>query len=296
MSQVYTGASLFLHSLTAHGVNVAFVNLGSDHPALVEEIAQQKVDSRKKEEEKLSIYTSPNEFVGLSAAQGYAQLTGETPAVFVHVDCGTQNLGGGLHNVSRNRVPILIYAGASPHTSDSSLQGGRNEWIHWIQNTIDQPSIVRRFVKYVGELRRAVSVDQVIGRSLQMARSEPAGPVYVWGVRESTEEFLTKEQATKQIVPSRYAPLQPMGIASSTVDQIASLLLAATSPVIVTSYLGRDPKAVPVLGALAKFLQIPVFQSCPTHMNLPHSHPCHAGSSYGMANPWLNKACYFINK
>lgn len=38
----------------------------------------------------LTIVTSPNEMVALSAAQGYAQVTGKPAAVIVHVDVGTQ--------------------------------------------------------------------------------------------------------------------------------------------------------------------------------------------------------------
>ena len=38
----------------------------------------------------IEIVTSPNEMVALSAAHGYAQVTGKPAAVIVHVDVGTQ--------------------------------------------------------------------------------------------------------------------------------------------------------------------------------------------------------------
>lgn len=44
-----------------------------------------------------------------------------------------QALAGAVHNADKGRVPILIYAGASPFTSEGELQGSRNEWIHWMQ-------------------------------------------------------------------------------------------------------------------------------------------------------------------
>ncbi len=43
---------------------------------------------------------------GAQRGQGYAQVSGSAQAVLVHVDCGTQNLGGGIHNAARGRVPV----------------------------------------------------------------------------------------------------------------------------------------------------------------------------------------------
>lgn len=54
---------------------------GSDHPALLEAFARRKKEGLKS----LQIITCPNEMVGLSAAQGYAQTTGLPAAVIVHV-------------------------------------------------------------------------------------------------------------------------------------------------------------------------------------------------------------------
>lgn len=35
--------------------------------------------------------------------------------------------------MDRGRVPVLIYAGASPFTTEGELKGSRNEWIMWLQ-------------------------------------------------------------------------------------------------------------------------------------------------------------------
>ena len=58
----------------------------------------------------------PHETVAPSAAHGYASVTRQPQAVFVHVDAGTQNLGGAVSNAMRGRVPVLIFAGAAPVT------------------------------------------------------------------------------------------------------------------------------------------------------------------------------------
>lgn len=85
----YTASSLFLRTLSRAGITHAFVNWGSDHPALLEDLARQRVESDD-EDTQPKIVTCPNEMVALSAAQGYAQATGKPAAVIVHVDVGTQ--------------------------------------------------------------------------------------------------------------------------------------------------------------------------------------------------------------
>ncbi|EKM48376.1 uncharacterized protein PHACADRAFT_54951, partial [Phanerochaete carnosa HHB-10118-sp] len=81
--------------------------------------------------------------VALSAAQGFAQVTGVPALVIVHVDCGTQALAGAVHNVDRGRTPVLIFAGMSPFSGQGELKGSKNEWPMWPQDIPDQAAIVR---------------------------------------------------------------------------------------------------------------------------------------------------------
>lgn len=127
-ASTYTASTAFLEALTASGVEYLFSNFGSDHPGLVEALAEAKVSGRKVPK----VITCPNEMVALTAAQGYAQVTGRAQAVIVHVECGTQSLAGAVHNVSKGRVPVLIFAGSSPYTQFGELKGSRNEFIQWI--------------------------------------------------------------------------------------------------------------------------------------------------------------------
>ncbi len=84
---MYTGSSVFLKALADTGITHAFVNWGSDHPGLLEELERQRVENGATA---LKIVTCPNEMVALSAAQGYGQVVGKPAAVIVHVDVGTQ--------------------------------------------------------------------------------------------------------------------------------------------------------------------------------------------------------------
>ena len=54
----------------------------------------------------------------------------------------------------------------------------------------DQRGIMRGYVKYDNEIRTGKNVKQLVHRALQIANSEPKGPVYLTGAREVMEEPL----------------------------------------------------------------------------------------------------------
>jgi acetolactate synthase I/II/III large subunit len=226
--------------------------------------------------------------VALSAAHAYASVTRQPQAVLVHVDAGTQNLGGAVSNAMRGRVPVLIFAGAAPYTIAGELPAGRNEFIHWIQDVPDQRGILRGYVKYAGEIRTGRNVKQVVHRALQIARSEPAGPVYLVGPREVMEEPI-EPQATD---PAHYAPVAPAALTAEVTREIATALARARHPLVVTSYLGRNPAAVPVLVDLAETLAVGVLESAAFCVNFPGDHPLHCGYQFTTTeqNPVLAQA------
>lgn len=273
-SETYTTSTAFLEALAEAGVRYIFANLGSDHPGLIEALARAKAEGRAEQFPRLVI--CPHEAVALSAAHAYASVARQPQAVLVHVDAGTQNLGGAVSNAMRGRVPVLIFAGAAPFTADGELPGGRNEFIHWLQDVPDQRGILRGYVKYDTEIRTGRNVKQIVHRALQIARSEPAGPVYLVGPREVMEQPAEPYAAD----PARYPAAEPAALTADLTAEIASALAGAASPLIVTSYLGRNPDAVPALVALADLLAIPVLESAPFCVNFPGDHPLHAGYQF----------------
>src|SRR3984957_2771318 len=101
----YTTSSAFLEALAEAGVSYIFANLGSDHPGIIETLAQAREEGRAGEFPEVVV--CPHETVALSAAHAYTMITGEPQAVIVHVDSGTQNIGGMVNNAMRGRAPVL---------------------------------------------------------------------------------------------------------------------------------------------------------------------------------------------
>ncbi|MGH3167989.1 MAG: thiamine pyrophosphate-requiring protein [Trebonia sp.] len=282
----YTTSTAFLEALAEAGVTYVFANLGSDHPGLIEALAQARAEGREAELPRLVV--CPHETVALSAAHAYAMVTGQPQAVVVHVDAGTQNIAGAVSNAMRGRVPVLIFAGTVPFTQHNELPGGRTEFIQWIQDVRDQRGTLRNYVKYDAEIRTGKNVKQLVHRALQIARSEPSGPVYLVGAREVMEEKVDPYT----VDPAGYGAVAPAALSPVAAAEIATALASARNPLIVTSYLGRDPSAVASLIDLAELLGIPVVEAMAYHVNFPAAHPLHAGFQYHSTgqNPVLAEA------
>ncbi len=281
---MYTGGTAFLEALSEGGVSYIFANLGSDHPAIVEGLAEAKVAGRAVPK----LITCPNEMVALSAAHGCAQMMGRAQAVIVHVECGTQALAGAVHNAANGHAPVLIFAGASPFTQEGEMRGTRNEFIQWTQDVFDQRGIVRGYVKYNNEIRTARNVKQVVHRALQFAHSAPQGPVYLMSAREVMEEEISPVGSDTL----DWEPVSPCAIPPSEVAALAEDLLRASNPLVVTSHLGRNPVAVAELVRLCRRLSIGVLESVPKCVNFPAGDPLYLGNFWNEPhqNPVLAKA------
>lgn len=277
---MYTAGSAFLEALVEAGVSHVFVNWGSDHPSLIEAIAE----ARAKGVVMPRVITCPNEMAALSAAHGFYQASGVAQAVIVHVECGTQSMGGAVHNVAKGRIPVLIFAGASPFTQEGELPGSRNEFIQWIQDVHDQRGLVRGYMRYDYELRTGRNIRQIVHRALQFANSEPKGPVYLMGAREVMEEEIPQAA----VDPTQYRAIEPAALPASGVVSVAAVLAAAARPLVVTSYSGRSGAAFSALTEFCRKHGVGVLESVPTYLNFPHTDELYQGNQWNQ--PVQNEA------
>jgi acetolactate synthase-1/2/3 large subunit len=249
------------------GSDYIFTNLGSDHPAFIEAFANLAAEGQASPQ----VITCPHEMTTLSAAHGYAMVTRKPQLVLVHVDVGTQNLGGAVHNAARGRVPAIIIAGLSPVTENAGITGGRNEFIHDLQDAPRQSAIVDQYMKWTYEVRAAESIDSVMLRAFQFATSDPQGPIYLSGAREVWEGHVPDSGESAENWPAA----EIGGLPPDAVDDIASALVASKRPIVITGYLGRQPAAVERLVELSERVGIGVCEVSPVYLNFPGDHPHH---------------------
>jgi acetolactate synthase-1/2/3 large subunit len=263
-----TVAEAYLEMLVARGIEYLFGNGGTDFGPIVEAYAKRIAA----EEPLPRPVTVPHEITAVAMAHGYTMVTGRPQAVMVHTIPGTANALSGIINASRAQIPMLFTAGRTPLT-EGDLRGSRDGGIHWAQESFDQGSMVREWVKWDYELRSGSNIETIVDRALAITKSEPAGPVYLTLPREIlSQEIANFEFSDKaRMAPSETAP------APATVAEAAKRLAAAKHPIAITQALGRDPRAVPLLVELAELLGMPVFESNPARFNFPQDHPLHVG-------------------
>lgn len=267
-----TIADAYLALLADRGIEYLFANAGTDFAPLIEAYAKAQVMGTKVPKP----VTVPHENVAIAMAQGYYLKTGRVQAVMVHVNVGTANAICGLINGWRGNIPVLFTAGRTPYSEEGGQMGMRSGEIHWPQEMRDQRAMVREFVKWDYELPNGQVMESAVDRALNIAMSEPMGPVYMTLPREVLAAPI--ENFSYQL-PSRHATPSPAFPDTRAIDEAADMLAGAEFPLIITRAAGRIESDVAKLQALAERFAIPVFERKHHYMSMPWNSAMHLGSN-----------------
>jgi acetolactate synthase-1/2/3 large subunit len=262
-------AQAYLELLRDRGIKYFFGNAGTDFAPLVDGFARFAAEGKDFPKPVLV----PHEFAAVSMAHGFAMVTGEPQVVMVHVNVGTSNGLTGVMNASRANIPLIFTAGRTPIT-EGEVKGGRNLHIHWAQESFDQASMLREYVKWDYELRNFVQVEKVVDRALNIAMSEPKGPVYL----SLPREVLAEEHREFTYAPSGQKIYAKPAADPAAIRRAADLLKDAVNPLIITSMVGKNPAAVGELVKLCESFALPVtIPMSNLYLNFPTDHPMHLG-------------------
>ena len=265
LADVRTCAEDVLYLLGAHGVEVLFLNPGTDSAPIQEAaatLAGRGVPLPR-------VVGCSFEAVALAAAHGYWQATGRPQAVWVHVDAGTQNLGAMVHNVLRDRAGVVVLAGRTPYGEAADDPGGRDTAIHWAQDVPDQAGIVRGYAKWTAELIRPEDAPRVVGRAVQVAGGGIPGLAYLTISRDVLMEPAAPPGRRRL---DGWARPHPPALAPAAVREIADLVAGASRPVLVTTRIGRRPGGAAAVARFAEVAAVPVVGR-PEALNVPSDHP-----------------------
>ena len=271
--EVGSVAEAYLELLAARNIEYFFGNGGTDFAPIIEAYAK-----RMTQEQPLPRpITVPHEVTAVAMAHGYTMITGRPQVVMVHTTPGTANAMSGVINAFKSNIPMLFTAGRTP-IAEGDAKGSRNLNIHWAQESFDQASMVREWVKWDYELRHGADLEGVVDRALAIAQSEPAGPVYLSLPREVLAEELGNfsYEAQPRMNKSEDRVPSPEAIAKA-----ARLLVGAKNPIVVTRSAGKDTRTVQPFVELAELLGIGVIDAGALYANFPKSHPLYAGGDVG---------------
>ncbi len=254
-------------SMKLGGIDQLFFVSGSESAFLQEATAKAAVKGTPAPK----LITMIHESVALNAALGAAMATGKPTATSAHVDVGTLHYGGAIHTAWRGAYPVLITGGAGPRAFPGSMRGSRSVGVQWLQEPRDQAEIVRQFTKADHRLEHMDNPGLIVSRLLQIALSEPKGPVYLTIPRETA--MLPLPGTTRFPTVEQLGIARPVSPDADDARSIARWLVKAQNPVLYTNRVARDPEATTELVRLAELLAIPVMESSDSdRMNFPSTH------------------------
>ena len=266
-----TGADEWSDALMASmklgGVDHLFFVSGSEIAFYQESAAK----AREREWPAPRLVTMTHEGAALNAAIGSSMVSGQPAATAVHVDVGTLNYGAGIHTAWRGGYPVLMMAGAGPRAYPGSMTGGRDGGIQWVQEPRDQGEIVRQYTKHDHRLEHQDNPGLMVSRLLQVAMSDPRGPVYLTVPREVAMQLMPG--STSFPTRDQLGVARPSWPDPKDAKTAAEWLIKANNPCIYVAKSGRHPESVEALVRLAELLALPVMETQTDKMNFPTTHP-----------------------
>jgi benzoylformate decarboxylase len=242
------GRQVFMESLKLHGASRIFGNPGTTESPFLHSLPDYP---------EIEYIVALHEGIAVGAASFYAQASGRTPVVNLHVAPGLGNAIGMLYGALKANSPMLVTAGQQ----DTRLRLAQPLLGH------DLVAMAAPVTKWSVQAERADELGPILRRAFKVANDPPAGPVFV------ALPIDVMEQET-ELAPTAAAPLwragppEPAGL-----EALAALILAAERPAIVAGDDVARAGAVPALVGLAEAIGAGVFAEGLRHqVSFPTGH------------------------
>ena len=244
---------VFMDSLVAHGVDSIFGNPGTTENPLLDRLIDYP---------QISYYVTLHEGIAVGAANYYAQATGRTPVVNLHVAPGLGNAIGMMYGALKARAPMLVTAGQQ----DRRLRLREPLLSH------DLVAMAAPVAKWSAEPQAPDEVAPLLRRAFQVASRPPAGPVFV-SLPVDVMEGETDATDTAPGGPQAESLPDPDGL-SRAVEK----LLDCQAPAIVSGDDIAPAGAFSSLVSFAETLGAPVWQvGLRAQVVFPNRHPNYKG-------------------
>jgi acetolactate synthase-1/2/3 large subunit len=267
-------AEAYLALLAERGIEYLFANGGTDFAPVNEALA---AIAEKGTQPRLKVVTVAHENCAAAMAHGYYLMTGRPQMVMFHVNVGTANGINALADAARDHVPMIFTAGRNPIT-ESGFKGSRDTGIHWGQEMFDQNGMVRELCKWDYELRNGEQLEAVIDRAIEIATTEPCGPVYLSLPREVMSAQMSSFTFTAK---PRRAYNTVSGPTPDQIARAADILAKAERPLIFARENARVPANAAALVEFVEKFAIPVIEYRSLANSLPTEHPMVLGFDPG---------------
>ena len=233
---------------TFRGIHESFINYGQNkNPELL---------------------TCCHEESSVAMAHGYAKIEGKPMLVMAHGTVGLQHASMAIYNAYADRVPVYVLLG---NIADIAFRRSDVEWTHAVQ---DAAAMVRDYTKWDDAPVTLAHFAESAVRAYKVATTPPYAPVVIVADAVMQEEDIPAADRGRLRVPKLSVTTPPAADAGA-VAEVARMLVAADSPVIMAGRAARTPKGIALLVELAELLQAPVNDGYQftLRMNFPTRHP-----------------------
>jgi acetolactate synthase I/II/III large subunit len=252
-----TGGQLMVEQMKAAGVDYVFANPGTFEVGFFDACLDQPI----------RIVLCLHEGIVVSAADGYARVSGKPGFVNVHAFASAQ-AAGQLYNAHYDHSPLVVISGmrliSKLHNSQTPT------WPDW--SLADVPS---RFTKTTWLSTSACDLPEHIRSAINVATTAPCGPVYM-AVAETAQ---TEKNATATILKQANFTDKGIPAGAEGIEAAAKALLNAKNPVIWLGHQVTQDNSHSEAIELAELLSIPVCDSWVwgNSAPFPHRHSLYAG-------------------
>jgi acetolactate synthase-1/2/3 large subunit len=217
----------------------------------------------------------------VAMAQGYAMVTDKPLAVIVHSNVGLMHATMAVFDAWCKRVPIVIFGATGPVDAVR-----RRPWIDWIHTTADQGALIRDYSKWDDQPGSPEAAVDSVRRATAIATTRPFGPVYV-NFDAAIQEMRLDEWPELYDI-AKFSPPAPTAPAAAELDQLADILSAASSPLILAGRSSTDEEDWARRIDLAERLGAPVITG-QGGAAFPTTHPLYAGETSFVLRPDLKE-------
>jgi benzoylformate decarboxylase len=254
---VMAGRQAIMEIFRAEGVDYIFGNPGTTELGFMDMLQDYP---------QLQYIVCLQESIALGAAQMYANASGKTGVVNLHVAPGLGNALGALYNAAIGKMPLLVTAG-----QQDSRMVVREPVLSY-----DLVSMAKPLAKWSVQLQHVEEIPVIFPRAFKVAQDAPRGPVFIalpGNVIDAEADFTLPGAS----VSYRRNRPDPEGIAAA-----ADLLAKAQHPVIVCGGGIHASQAEAELVQVAEMLGAHVWTTVLVGaLGFPNMHPHFRGSLPG---------------
>ncbi len=252
-----TGRKAIAEIFSAQGVQYVFGNPGTTELGLID-ILQDYTQ--------IEYMLCLHEGIALGMAHMYANASGKTGVVNLHVAPGLGNALGALYNAVVGKVPLVVTAG-----QQDSRMLVREPILSY-----DLVAMARPLTKWAVQIQHVEEAPVIVSRAFKVAHDPPRGPVFISLPGNIMDQDADLDLPGRNVSYRRTRP-DPQGVAAAT-----ELLSKAERPVIICGDGVSASQAQKQLVEIAEYLGAQVWNTVLMGaLNFPTSHPQFRGELPG---------------